>query len=287
MDFRTAFDPLRAFGVALRLFRRAPLTLLVGGMLLALTNGPRSVLQGSFEGENVSFEIGLGILLLPLHVLLRIGYAGALQRVLVTGEERFRDLFQHRGLYWRMAGAMVLQWGVQVLIALPFLVLLGGPVVLGEEFDLDGVGWLVGGLFSLAYLPIWAYVALGFLLVPYVVSIESLRPVASLRRSWELSEPHRMNLLGMWFVGFLVELAWVAVSLVFLLATCCIGLPLVLLLSLFPAAWIEAAWYEAMLRHVLPPPDEGLWADREEEAKTRPTGPAGAGPAVEVAEDGR
>ena len=157
----------------------------------------------------------------------------------------------------------------------------------GEELDLDGVGWLVGGLFSLAYLPIWAYVALGFLLVPYVVSIESHRPVASLRRSWELSEPHRVTLLGMWFVGFLVELAWVAVSLVFLLVTCCVGLPLVLLLSLFPAAWIEAAWYEAMLRHVLPPPEEGLWADREEEARTRPTGPAGAGPGVEVAEDGR
>ena len=38
MDFGRAYDPLRALGVAARLLARAPLTLVVGGALVVLTD---------------------------------------------------------------------------------------------------------------------------------------------------------------------------------------------------------------------------------------------------------
>ena len=52
-----------------------------------------------------------------------------------------------------------------LLTGLPFGLLIGLPVLAAEYFGMGGAGWVFGVVFALAYLPIWCYVNLGFVLV--------------------------------------------------------------------------------------------------------------------------
>ena len=88
---------------------RAPLTLIVGGILLVLTEGEgASGLHFSDEDWDDPEALTAGLLSLVcccvgfgfwiLNCLLQVGFAGATQRVMVTGEERFSDLFRRNPL---------------------------------------------------------------------------------------------------------------------------------------------------------------------------------------------
>ena len=97
MDFCLAFEPIRALGVALRLLGRAPLTLLLGGLFLFLSD-PESQFKISGDREHFSAAeflalawlsltvCGIGFVLFLVNSLLLVGYAGAVQRVMVSGE---------------------------------------------------------------------------------------------------------------------------------------------------------------------------------------------------------
>jgi len=275
MDFRQAFDPFRALGVSYRLLRRAPLTLLLGGFLLAVTDLANSAeFQGRFGWDQIGFGdrirltwispvfCGLWILLFPIHSLLLVGYPGALQRVMVTGEQRFKDLFQDRGLWLSMVLARLMKLALVLLTLLPFYVLIGVPVFVAGRMDIGWLGVTAAVLFSLAYLPVWGYVMLGFLLVEGAVAIEGKRPIEAVQRSWQVAEGNRLRLLLYLLVMIGLEIVSSLILALVLLLTCCLGLPLVVILSFLPAIWIEAAWFESYLRFALPAPPEGNWVDR-------------------------
>jgi len=240
---------------------RAPLTLILGGILLALTEGE------GFSGVHYSGEdwddpealtagalglvcccIGFGIWV--LNCLLQVGFAGATQRVMVTGEERFSDLFQERGLWFSMVLARLLKTVLLVAATLPFLFMIGGPLLLAEALDVETLGAVAAVFFGVAYIPIWFFVILGLVLVEQAVAVESLAPVAALQRSWEVAKGNRLSLFVFLVVTAIVELAG--------LLACCIGV-------LFTAAWSYTAWYEAYIRFALKTPPEGMWVDTRDQ----------------------
>jgi hypothetical protein len=257
MELRQAFDPVRALGVTGRLLVAAPVTLLLGGLILVLTDAEVHTVGRVDWGDLhprllLPLLLGAGALctalvLLVFNSLLQIGYAGAIQRVLVTGEERFKDLFQDRGLWLTMILARLLKWALLLCCALPFSVLAGGPVFVGELLGVRVLGVVAAAVFSLAYLPVWAYVVLGLLLVEELVAIESRSPTEAMQRSWEIAEGNRLQLLLYLIVVKVVELSG------FFL--CGVGV-------LLTKPWARAAWYESTIRLVLPEPEGGIWADR-------------------------
>ena len=260
MEFRRAFDPVRALGSAWTLMIRAPLTLIGGGILITLTDCDFTSGVSAARDEEVwrdprvlaagGVACCLGLLLFLFNCLLQVGFAGALQRVMVTGEQRFSDLFKDRGLWLGMVVARVIKFFLLLFSFLPFFFLCVAPILIAAALGLPAVGVVAGGIFALCYLPIWVYVLLGFLLVEQAVAVESKNPVEALQRSWELARGNRLHLLLFAIVTTIVELAG--------LLLCCFGV-------LFTSAWSYAAWYESYVRLTLPQPAEGMWVDRGED----------------------
>ncbi len=254
MEFREAFDPVRALRSAWKLVVQAPLTMVVGAVLVFLTDpdtpdGLSVSSEGHLRwwgtllvGATVFFCCCLGLLVWLLNCLLHVGLAGAVQRVLTTGEERFSDLFQARGLFGSMILARLVKTGLLVFSFLPILVIGGGPVLLGDWLDLEWLGWLVGVFFALAYLPIYFYILLGLLLVEEAVGFEEKQPLDAVKRSWALADGNRLPLLLYGVVMFGVTLAGFLCCFVGVLAT---------------GPWCRLAWFESYARFALPiPPDE-------------------------------
>ena len=61
MDFREAFDPVRALGSAWRLILRAPLTLIAGGAFVVLTGGGPQNFSFSFEDQRLHWFGALAV----------------------------------------------------------------------------------------------------------------------------------------------------------------------------------------------------------------------------------
>lgn len=259
MEFRRAFDPVRALSAGWTLMMRAPLTLVVGGILIALTDPDASSVynidEESFDEPWHLFTGGMlagasccvGVALFVFNCLLQVGFAGAVQRVMVTGEERFADLFQERGLWLTMIVARAIKLFLKVFSFLPVVFLAGGPILIGSATDLLPVGVAAGVLFALCYVPIWVYVLLGLSLVEQAVAVESKNPVEALQRSWELARGNRLHLLLFAIVTGVVTITGVLL--------CCVGV-------VFTSAWSFVAWYEGYIRLTLPEPEEGMWVDR-------------------------
>lgn len=276
MEFRRAFDPVRALSSSWTLMLRAPLALILGGIMLALTEGdfgsgvhwsgeedwddPEAMAAGAIG--LVCCCIGFGIWI--FNCLLQVGFAGALQRVMVTGEERFSDLFKERGLWLGMVLARLLKFVIIFASFLPFFVMIGGPLALGHGLDVWPLGVIAAVFFGLAYVPIFFYVILGLALVEQAVAVESLAPVAGLQRSWEVAKGNRLSLFVFLLVTVIVEIAG--------LLACCVGV-------LFTSAWSYTAWFEAYIRFALPPPEEGMWIDSAEAGAAESTDdPGGTAP---------
>jgi hypothetical protein len=259
MELRQAFDPLRALGSSWRLIARAPLTLLVGGVLLFLTDSGPQHGGVHFEGGEIHW-LGaalagtvllacccVGLVLWVVNCLLHAGYAGAVRRVMFTGEERFSDLIGGTSLWGAMILARLLKIVANVFTLLPLVFIVGGPIVLGHLGDLEPLGIVVGILLGLAYLPIWIYLALGLALVEPAVALEGKDPVEALRRSWQIARGNRIQLLIYFVVCWIVA---------FLGLLCCfIGV-------LFTSTWTAIARYESYVRFALATPEGGAWIDR-------------------------
>jgi len=142
-----------------------------------------------------------------------------------------------------------------LLTGLPFYAFVALPVVVAEHFHMGGVGWIFGSVFALAYLPVWCYVNLGFLLVEEALAVESLRPIEAVRRSWSVAEGNRIQLLLYAILMVLVEYAG--------LLLCCVTACLGWILIPIAQTWTRVAWYESYLRLALPPPADGMWVDHQ------------------------
>ncbi|HED64744.1 MAG TPA: hypothetical protein ENJ09_04225 [Planctomycetes bacterium] len=276
MDFSTAYNPRRALGVAYRLVRRAPLTLILGGGLLFLTD-PLGRLQGGVDLGSVSPRMLLALLwatsgscvLQLLRLLfnsyLRIGYVGAVQRVLVTGEENAGDLFQGRGLLVSMVLARLGKWLGITATALPFTIAILGSVALGRSMGVPAIGILGAVVFGVMELVAVLFVGSGLLLVEEAVAIEGLDPGAAFQRSWSIARGRRLELLFYALVMALIRFLGGVVCCM----TLCIGWVLVPL----AVTWVETAWTESYLRFALPEPEEGIWVERDMEQASWSAGP--------------
>lgn len=241
MHFRDAYDPFRALGGAWNLVPRAPTTLVVGALLLFLVEN--ASLGFSFdEGSLLSsallppFAAGcccLGLLFWLAGCQLLIGLASAVQAAARGERERFALLFEPRERFLAMLLARLGKWLAWLVASLPFGVMIGGPIAVGEALDLEGLGIAIGVLGGLAYLPLWVYLVLGLLLVEEAVAFEGRDPVAAFRRSFELARGHRLQLLLYALVMLVLSLGGFCL--------CLIGIFLT-------GPWTRLAWHESFQR---------------------------------------
>jgi hypothetical protein len=248
MQFRNAFDPFRAWGGALALVRRAPLTLITGSLVLVMLDpwGGFGVEGRWNEGLGLAlncFPCALGVAFLLLRALFLPGFATAVERVAVKGEERIGDLFRARGRFPRMLLGLLVYHGLLLATLLPFA---GFALALGflvGELGSEEAGVVVGVLAFLVLLPVLIYLVLGILLMPFAMAFERLSPFEALARSWSLVRGNRLWLF--WF--FLAQTLLLFLT---LCCCCCLSLPVGGLSCL--------ATFEAYLRLVRD--DQALWA---------------------------
>jgi len=212
MKFREAYDPFRALGGAWNLALRAPATLLVGALLLWLSEQWLFGLR--FENGHLAFLLlaapfvalcclaALGLWVLSC--VLTLGLAQAVRRAAQGEPERFGVLFEVGARLPDMLLASLLRGCAWTAVLLPFGVMVGGPLVLGAAFDLEVLGLVLGVLGGLAYLPLALWLWLGLLLVPEAVAFEGRAPLAAFRRSFELARGQRFRLLFYAFVLWLL-----------------------------------------------------------------------------------
>ena len=238
MEFNQAYDPIRALQTSWQLIRQSPLPLIIGGVVLVITDGNGGGGGGNFgnifDGRGgardpdwdviapmligvIGFACCLGIAFFVISSWVRIGFANSVEEVLRTGQGDVGRVFEGKGRIVSMLLARLLAGLILVVAALPYLLVVLVAAMATAGFDQNweiGFAILVAG--AIVYLPVWVYVRLGLLLVPQAVALEGLQPVDSLRRSWSLVSGHRWMLL--WYS--ILTWIWYAIG----FCACCVGI---------------------------------------------------------------
>jgi uncharacterized membrane protein (DUF485 family) len=250
MHFREAYDPFRSLGRAWDLLWKAPLVLLLGGLMVAWSWPIDSDTLGvSIKGrldeasaETVAIGAAAGgfvccfsIALFLFHALVRIGFSRAVERLLGGATPRFGELFEPRGLYGSMVGTLFLVVVIFLASLAPAAVVaaaaVAAQVTLENPYVTAGIAVALGP-FAIA---VFAYVMLGVWLAPDAVAFEQMRPTEAIARSWILVRGNRWCL----FLYLLV----LAVARFLGLILCCVG-------ALVTIPWVTVAGRESYLRMV-------------------------------------
>lgn len=256
MEFKDAFDPMRALRHGYEMLRREPAPVLVGGFVMFVLNAcqgqgnqvrlpnsggdPWSGGEDPFGGGNPfeGFdEAMLGVVLLLLGVACCVGlFVFAIksfvepgtwrvgERITMDGAAGLDTLFSGKDAWLPMMGYKLLtgiiSLGVFTVFALP------GGLVAGAAIAMDrhdpNVPLIVAGVFlvMLLALPAVIYVALGLQLGNYAISIDRLGTMEALDRSWSLARGNRLRLFWFNFMSGLLALAAAIAGMLM----CCIGL---------------------------------------------------------------
>src|SRR5262245_41966158 len=119
MSFAEAYDPFRSIAAAWRILARAPLPILVGGILLVLTGGVR--LGGTRVLEIHDFDFGVfalvhallclgccvGLVLFLANCWLTIGFGNSVEEIARTGQGDVATVFEPKGRFVAMLLARV------------------------------------------------------------------------------------------------------------------------------------------------------------------------------------
>jgi hypothetical protein len=250
MDFQQALDPIRSLKAAWQLLKQAPLTVIVGGLLLGFLeggnsgglrflvsdHGPRGLRFSGWSLEPAFDELRPVLLLLVPGVVcvalalfalsswIEVGFARAVESALRSGRDEVGKVFSGGDRFGAMLLARFLSGLIQLASGLPIAAAVLGVVLLsghGGPRPLVILG-LIG--FVLLWLVLVFYVALGLFLVNPIVAFESCTPTEALARSWQLASGNRLQLF--WFV--LLQGLLVIASVV---CTCCLGLLLTMPLT--------------------------------------------------------
>lgn len=247
MRFRDAYDPFRAIGAAFGLIRRAPATIITGSLLISFCQPEISF---SFRDRHEDWVLALicslcslSVVLYGLLSLFSLGFATAVERVAVKGEERMGDLFRAHGRFWSMIFGQLLAALPFMFALVPFGLLAFGVGALAYSLGGDEAGVAVGILTFLVVSPGWVYVALGLALAPMAIAFERMAPFAAVARSWGLVRGNRLWLF--WYL--LVQIVFTALG----LCCCVVGV-------IATSAISTIAGYEAYLR--LSRDDQERWA---------------------------
>ncbi|HEV8111673.1 MAG TPA: hypothetical protein VGR31_02775 [Planctomycetota bacterium] len=275
MEFNKAFDPIRALQASWKALAQAPLPLLVGGVLLCLTDGGGGGGGGrfsSFEHHNggmrwedvrpfvlpvIVFCGCVGIALFLFSSWIRVGFANAVESALRTGHATVGQVFDAKGRFGNQVLSRLLTFVINIVCALPFfaLVVVIGIVTKGFERHEELMLVLIPG--GLIWLPFFLYVVLGISLADQAVSLEGAQPVDSLKRSWSLVSGHRWMLLLYYIVGVVFTLVG--------FCACCIGV-------FFTGSLVQIAKSESYLALVKGTERPGWWIEKGFAAAPAPEG---------------
>jgi hypothetical protein len=251
MHFREAYDPFRALRSAWDLLWKAPLVLLVGGLLLYWTwpsdSGPAAV---QFEQRSdgridpvdaarfvaaAGFACCFAIAVFLFHALLRIGFARVVERVASGAKADFGELFTPRGLFGSMVGTLLLVLVILLASFAPLALVAAATYLAHATIEVDLVTVAVAVLGAPVALAVFAYVMLGVVLAPDAVAFEAMRPTEAIARSWILTRGNRWCLFL--YLLILGITRWAGLLL------CCVG-------SLVTIPWTMTAGRESYLRMV-------------------------------------
>lgn len=234
MEFNQAFDPIRALQSAWKVLAQAPLPILVGGVLLALTEGGGGF-GGNFSssvrdhGGNLQWSdvepwilplIGVvacvGIACFLFSSWIMAGFPHAVESVLRTGRADVGQVFDAKGRYGAMLLVRILRGFIIVACVIPLGVFVAAVAILTKGFQHHHeIAILVIVLGALVWLPFYFYVLLGTTLAKQAVALEGLPPIDSLKRSWSLVHGHRLMMFLYCFVAFVFSVLG--------LCLCCVG----------------------------------------------------------------
>lgn len=245
MKFPSALDPIRSLTASWKLIARAPGPLIIGGLLLVVTDDG---MHGGGQFTDTDFlrrEWGalrpvvlggacfLGIVFYLISTWLWIGLPRAVDETRATGTTTFATLFDARGRYADMLLARLLIGALVLLSLVPFGgIALVAYLLVDQRVAGETEAIVAGVSVALLYLPLWIYLVLGFSWVTQAVAIEERGPVDALQRSWQLASGSRWSLLVYWLVLFVFTLLGAC--------ACCIGV-------LFTGAWSFVSRCEAFL----------------------------------------
>ena len=266
-----AFNPIRSLESSWRLLNQAPLPLWLGGLILALIEmlggAEGRVSSNSQGGEAAAWWLLIAFfgLLLWLVTSLASAFVGAgyfttVREVMRTGGARFEDVFNPRGPWVRLFLARIVAGLLSLCAILPAAIPPTVALMLHAGLGLEREWAVAVGLLGVfAYLPVFAYVVLGLLLVDYAVVLEGASIGDAISRSWQLSRGNRWQLL-------LFVLSSALIAIVGLLL-CCVGLlPAVIL--------INVMWCEAFVQLTEVGQGPGSWWTEEPGRPSAPSSPS-------------
>jgi hypothetical protein len=248
MEFHQALDPIRSLKAAWQLLKQAPLTLLVGGLLLAFLDGSggggwnfiyrdhglhfpsglREALRQAFEDIRpwlvivVPVGICVWVAFFALSSWIQVGFARAIESALRSGRDELGKVFSGGDRFGAMLLARFLCVVIQFALALPLLGVIAAVLLMDGGSDVLAVLLPLG--IALLTIVISIYVGLGLYFVNPIVAFESCTPTEALQRSWTLARGNRLQLFWFALLQGLLVLASV-------ICTCCIGLLLTLPLT--------------------------------------------------------
>ena len=223
MEFNRAYDPIRALQTSWKALSRSPLPLLVGGVLLTLTDGSGGGGGGSWENDHRHYGgdwdemwpilipiVGIcccvGIAIFLFGSWVRVGFANTVESVLKTGQATVGQVFQSKGRFANIVFARIIVFLIHIATALPMVGAVAIVALLTRGFERDEELAFLLIPAGLVWFPLWVYVALGLSLVDQAAALEGLSPSDCVKRSWSLVSGHRWMLLLYWIVGFLFSL---------------------------------------------------------------------------------
>ena len=244
-----ALDPTRSFEVAWKLLRQAPVTVLLGGLILFFLEGGGSGGVNLVSRGHVFSEMGRSgtdlrrvfeelrpflLILIPivaciaiaffaLSSWIEVGFARAVEFSLRTGKDEIGKVFSGGDRLGAMLLARFLCGLIHIACLVPVMAL-----VLALMFVLAprGAGVLLGLsslLIALVALAVTLYLAIGLFFVNPIVALESCSPTEAISRSWKMAGGRRLRIL--WFLVFQFFLGIAGLCL------CCVGLLLTTPLS--------------------------------------------------------
>lgn len=222
MQFEQAFDPFRSIQASWKLLKKAPLTVLIGGLLLSFldsgSGGYSNTVNWNARGGDQDLEaiwdqvrpmllimipmmVCIGLVMFLFSCWLQVGFARGVKIGLRTGKDEVGTVFDGSGRFVQMVTARFL---AAVMCVVGILPIAGAALALWlvhRQQDVDeGILVLLFGLAVLVWLPLYLYLLLGLVLVAPVVACEAISPTAGIARSWRLASGNRLRLLWFWIV---------------------------------------------------------------------------------------
>jgi hypothetical protein len=239
MRFEHAFDPFRSIQSSWNLLKRAPLTVLIGGLLLGFMHSGGgggglgfsnrwNIDHGSRDVDElfkvlmpvlmvvIPIALCVGFLMFLFACWLQVGFARAVESAMRTGKDEIGQVFDGSKRFVQMIAARVLGSLITFAAMIPLVVvgLVLWFVQRAHDYD-SSLFVLIFCAALLVWLPFFIYVSLGFVLISPVVAYEDLSATESIARSWQLASGNRWRLL--WF-----EIVMTLFSMIGICA-CCIG----------------------------------------------------------------